>query len=322
MLVSDFDYNLPLELIANEPVSPRDHSKLMILHGNSLEHRHFYDLPSYLNKGDVLVLNESKVIPARIRFNGREILLLKELDDGVWEAMVRPGCVFKKGVRVEINAQLSCKVLEEGFTRILEFDGDLNLDKLGEAPFPPYIKNSKATFDQYQTVYAKNAGSVAAPTAGLHFTEELINKLRLNGVGVEFLTLHVGLSTFQPVKVDSVEDHEMHSEWYSLSEGVAERLNESRGRIVAVGTTSVRVLESCFRDGRLRASTGETSIFIYPGYDFKVIDGIITNFHLPKSTLLMLVSALVGREYIMEAYKEAIKEKYRFYSFGDAMFIL
>lgn len=329
MFTKDFDYNLPAELIANAPVSPRDKSRLMFLDraSGSISHYHFCDLPNLLLPSDILVFNESKVIPARILFGKYEILLLRELQSNVWEAMVKPGKVFKTGSEFSINPSLKAVVrsVNDSGTRVLEFYGELDLDKIGTPPFPPYIKNSPAKMADYQTIYAREKGSVAAPTAGLHFTENIFDAFHNKGVRTEFLTLHVGLGTFQPVKVEKIEDHKMHSEFFSLSEGVAECLNEAKARgqrIIAVGTTSVRVLESCTADGKLFPKTGETDIFIYPGYKFKFVDGMITNFHLPKSTLIMLVSAFAGKELVFGAYNEAVREKYRFYSFGDAMLIL
>lgn len=329
MFTKDFDYNLPAELIANKPVSPRDRSRLMLLDraGGSISHYHFCDLPNLLRPSDILVFNESKVIPARILFGKYEILLLRELQFNVWEAMVKPGKAFKTGSEFSINSSLGADVLcvKDSGIRILEFHGKLDLDKIGVPPFPPYIKNSPAKMADYQTIYAREKGSVAAPTAGLHFTENIFDALRGKSIGAEFLTLHVGLGTFQPVKTEKIEDHKMHSELFSLSSRVAERLNEAKARgqrIIAVGTTSVRVLESCVWNGKLRPKTGETDIFIYPGYKFKFVDGMITNFHLPKSTLMMLVSAFAGKKFVFRAYDEAVREKYRFYSFGDAMLIL
>ena len=329
MFTKDFDYKLPEDLIANAPVSPRDASRLMVLDRDSKEikHHNFFDLSEFLRSDDVLVFNESKVIPARILFEKNEILLLRDLGSNVWEAMVRPGRVFKEGSSLDIKPGLSVFVQEvnEDGTRILKFEGDLNLEEVGVAPFPPYIKDSPAKLEDYQTIYAKTKGSVAAPTAGLHFTDNVFEKLDEKGVQTEFLTLHVGMGTFQPVKADNIKDHKMHSEWFSLNKEVTSRLNlakEKGGRIFAVGTTSVRVLESCTENGRLVPQSGDTDIFIYPGYEFKFVDGMVTNFHLPKSTLMMLVSAFADKDFIFGAYEEAVKEKYRFYSFGDSMLIL
>lgn len=330
MLTKEFDYNLPKELIANIPCSPRDHGRLFYLHRDSgeISHKHFYDLPKLLRKGDVLVLNKSKVIPARISFGKYELLLLKQREKGVWESMVRPGKAFKVGSKLQISNDLAVSVLEvlPCGTRVLQFDGVLDLNKIGSAPFPPYIKGSKASLSDYQTVYAKDEGSVAAPTAGLHFTNDLLNFLKdVSGVQIEYVTLHIGLGTFRPVKTEKIEDHKMHSEFFSLSPSVASRLNAAKSegrRIIATGTTSVRVLESYVENGKVVPKTCETDIFIYPGYKFKFVDGMITNFHLPESTLLMLVSAFAGKDLIFRAYSEAISRKYRFYSFGDAMLIL
>lgn len=330
MFTKEFDYNLPKELIANIPCSPRDHSRLLYLRRDSgeISHKHFYDLPKLLRKGDVLVLNKSKVIPARILFGKYELLLLRQRNGGIWESIVRPGKAFKVGSKLQIGNDLAVSVLEvlPCGTRVLQFDGVLDLNKIGSAPFPPYIKGSKASLSDYQTVYAKDEGSVAAPTAGLHFTNDLLDFLKdVRGVQIEYLTLHVGLGTFRPVKTEKIEDHEMHSEFFSLSPGVASRLNSAKAegrRIIATGTTSVRVLESCVENGKVVPKTCETDIFIYPGYKFKFVDGMITNFHLPESTLLMLVSAFAGKDLIFRAYNEAILKKYRFYSFGDAMLIL
>ncbi len=311
---------------------------------DSLGDKHFFDLPGILNEGDVLVFNESKVIPARVKFfigeKGVEIFLLKRIDEGLWEAMVRPGKVFKEKSEVDLDEKLMAVVegITESGTRVLRFsfkdlvesetEGGIGLDKylesLGEAPFPPYIKNSRASFEDYQTVYANKKGSVAAPTAGLHFSEELIGELKNMGVGLEFVTLHVGMGTFAPVKVDDVKLHKMHSEFYEIGAEVVDRLNRAKlegRRIIAVGTTSVRVLESCCSDGELVAGSGDTDIFIYPGYEWRFVDGLITNFHLPKSTLLMLVSSFAGSEFVKRAYEKAIDDEYRFYSFGDGMFI-
>jgi len=328
MLTKDFDYHLPKELIANMPVSPRDSSRLMCVNKGSMliTHHHFYDLPDLLHRNDVLVLNKSKVIPARIRFGNKEILLLRKLDENVWNAMVKPGRFFREHETFAINDSLLVNiqsVLDDG-TRIIKFTGNFDLSKIGEPPFPPYIKNTRATIGNYQTIYADEDGSVAAPTAGLHFTNDLFDRLKKKGISMEFVTLHVGLGTFQPVKTEVLIDHKMHSEWFSLSKSTADRLNAAKKdgkRIIAVGTTSVRVLESCVENDILLPQSGETDIFIYPGYEFKYVDGIITNFHLPKSTLLMLVSAFAGKDLIMRAYTEAVNEKYRFYSFGDAMFL-
>ena len=340
MKVSDFDYQLDESLIAQTPLKKRDESRLMILDrltGN-IEHKKFYNIIDYLNSGDVLVLNDTKVIPARLI--GEiidtkaviEILMLKELGDNTWECLVKPAKRIKVDTIVEFgNGLLKARcisVLDEGIRRFeLIYDGILMeiLDKLGTMPLPPYIHESLKDKDRYQTVYAKNIGSSAAPTAGLHFTKELLDKIKEKGVKVEFVTLHVGLGTFRPVMVDDIKDHTMHSEYYSMSKGTANILNEAKKngkRIIAVGTTSTRTLETIIsKYGEFKECSGNTDIFIYPGYTFKGIDGLITNFHLPKSTLVMLVSAFSKKEFIMNAYKIAQDEKYRFFSFGDAMFI-
>lgn len=339
MKVEDFDYDLPPELIAQVPVEPRDHSRLLVLHrdGGAMEHVHFYDLPRYLRAGDVLVINETRVIPARLfgqkETGGRvEILLLRPLSDRTWEALVRPGRRLKPGARVIFSDELAARVvktLPDG-NRLLEFDcrGDFAelLDRLGRVPLPPYITAELADPERYQTVYGRERGSAAAPTAGLHFTPELLAEIERMGVDIARLTLHVGLGTFRPVKVERVEDHVMHEEYYAVSAAAAERINAARargGRVIAVGTTSVRTLETVADEsGAVHAGEGWTGIFIYPGYRYRAVDAMITNFHLPKSTLLMLVSAFAGRDLIMTAYREAVAERYRFFSFGDAMLIL
>ncbi len=339
MNLMDFDYELPPELIAQTPLLKRDSSKLMILdkiNGN-IRHEHFNNLINELNKGDVLVLNDTKVIPARLIGAKEdtnaviELLLLKDLGNNTWECLSRPAKRLKVGTIINFSEDLKAQVIEkriEGIVHVkLIYDGILMeiLDKLGEMPLPPYIHEKLKVKDRYQTVYAKNIGSAAAPTAGLHFTEELLNKLQEKGVELLFVTLHVGLGTFRPVEVEDIKKHQMHSEYYELKEDVANKLNQAKKenrKIYAVGTTSTRVLETVIHKyNEFRACTGNTDIFIYPGFEFKAIDGLITNFHLPKSTLLMLVSALSSREFILNAYKEAINNNYRFFSFGDAMFI-
>ena len=339
MNLMDFDYELPPELIAQTPLLKRDSSKLMILdktNGN-IRHEHFNNLINELNKGDVLVLNDTKVIPARLIGVKEdtnaviELLLLKDLGNNTWECLSRPAKRLKVGTIINFSEDLKAQVIEkriEGIVHVkLIYDGILMeiLDKLGEMPLPPYIHEKLKVKDRYQTVYAKNIGSAAAPTAGLHFTEELLNKLQEKGVELLFVTLHVGLGTFRPVEVEDIKKHQMHSEYYELKEDVANKLNQAKKenrKIYAVGTTSTRVLETVIHKyNEFRACTGNTDIFIYPGFEFKAIDGLITNFHLPKSTLLMLVSALSSREFILNAYKEAINNNYRFFSFGDAMFI-
>lgn len=344
MHINDFDYYLPEEQIAQHPADKRDQSRLLVVDRNTdkLEHRHFYDILEYLNPGDCLIMNNSKVIPARL-FGVKEItgakvefLLIKRIKDDIWEAMVRPGKKLHVGDRVSFaeDGELSAKIIEhgEGGTRIVsfEFEGDFHelLDRIGKIPLPPYIERDSDEEDKerYQTVYCKEEGSVAAPTAGLHFTEELMEKARQKGVKIAYVTLHVGIGTFRPVKCETIEEHKMHFEEYEIDEENAAIINETKiagGRIISVGTTSTRTVESAAAaDGTVIAGRGNTDIFIYPGYQFKVIDSLITNFHLPKSTLLMLVSALYNRENILAVYKEAVEQKYRFFSYGDAMLIL
>ena len=341
MKTDDFDFELPSELIAQDPVVPRDQSRLMVLNRESdtLDHKHFYDLPELLREGDVLVLNDTKVIPARLygtipeAGTGKvEVLLLNEPLEENQRMMAKPGKKFQVGRTVVFDEGLQAEVLavESDGCRILRFNCTATelvqkLDRIGNAPIPPYIKHSQATRDQYQTVYARESGSSAAPTAGLHFTPEVFSNLEARGIGVEKVTLHVGRGTFQDVKVDRLEDHTMHSEAFELSKEVAERLNRTKergGRIIAVGTTSVRVLESSTKpDGFLTPRVSSTNIFIYPGYRWKFVDALITNFHLPKSTLIMLVSSFAGPEKVRKAYREAIANEYRFFSFGDCMLI-
>jgi len=338
MTLSDFMYDLPEERIAQTPVEPRDHSRLMVIHRDTgeIEHRHFYDIIEYLNPGDCLVINETKVIPARLygeRPTGGacEVLLLKQLGPKRWETLVRPGKKLKPGAEVIFgDGRLRCRVMEttDAGGRIVEFECEGSfeaaLDALGEMPLPPYIHEKLEDRNRYQTVYARQDGSAAAPTAGLHFTPELMARIREKGVDIVPVLLHVGLGTFRPVKVENIEEHEMHSEYFEVTQEAADRVNAARdrgGRIIAVGTTSVRTLESAAEDGRLVAKRGDTSIFIKPGYRFQLVDALITNFHLPGSTLIMLVSALWDRERILEAYKIAVEAEYRFFSFGDAMLI-
>ena len=340
MNVSDFYYDLPEELIAQTPIEKRDESRLMVLNREkqTIEHKTFKDIIDYLEPGDCLVRNNTKVIPARLygkKATGAKIefLLLNRIEGDIWECIVRPGHKLKPGTEVEFgDGILKAKVLDvmEGGTRKVEFkyEGIFNeiLDKIGLMPLPPYIHESLKDNDRYQTVYAKYEGSAAAPTAGLHFTPELFEKIKAKGIDVANVTLHVGIGTFRPVKVEEVESHDMHSEHYYIKQEDVEKINTARkngGRIIAVGTTSCRVLESIAdENGMVKECSGDTNIFIYPGYKFKCIDALITNFHLPESTLIMLVSALAGKDYIMEAYNEAVNEKYRFFSFGDAMFIM
>ena len=339
MKKSDFYFDLPEELIAQTPLEKRDESRLLCLDKNtgSMEHRHFYDLPDLLQEGDCLVLNNSRVLPARLigaRPTGGaiELVLLRDLGDNRWECLSRPGRKTKPGQHILFgNGELEAIVEETapGGNRIVQFlyEGIFLevLERLGRMPLPPYIRAELENPERYQTVYAKELGSAAAPTAGLHFTQELLETIRAKGVRTEFITLHVGLGTFRPVKEDEIEDHEMHSEFCMIPPETAEAVNTAKkngGRIIAVGTTSCRTLESFAKDdGTLEPSSGWTDIFIYPGYRFKCIDGLITNFHLPESTLIMLVSALAGREHILNAYRTAVENRYRFFSFGDAMFI-
>ena len=340
MDVKEFYYDLPEELIAQVPIAKRDESRLMVLNREkqTIEHRIFKDILDYLKPGDCLVRNNTKVIPARIygkKETGAnvEFLLLNNIEGDIWESIVRPGNKLHVGTKVTFgDGILKAEILEvmDGGTRKVKFtyDGIFNeiLDQIGLMPLPPYIHEELKEKDRYQTVYAKYQGSAAAPTAGLHFTEELLEKIKEKGIEIANVTLHVGIGTFRPVKVEKIEEHHMHSEHYYIKPEDAEKINKTKqngGRIISVGTTSCRVLESVAdKNGLVKAVEGDTSIFIYPGYKFKCIDGLITNFHLPESTLLMLVSALAGKDYIMKAYEEAVKEKYRFFSFGDAMLIL
>ena len=339
MKKSDFDFYLPEELIAQTPLEKRDGSRLLVLDKESgaMDHRHFYDLPEYLRAGDCLVLNNSRVLPARLigtRPGGGavELVLLRDLGEGRWECLSRPGRKTKPGTELFFGGgelKATVEAVAEGGNRIVKFDyrGIFLevLERLGKMPLPPYIKEELQDPERYQTVYSRELGSAAAPTAGLHFTNELLEKIQAMGVKVCYVTLHVGLGTFRPVKEDEIENHEMHSEFCIIPEDTARTVTETKqkgGRIVAVGTTSCRTLESFAKDdGTLEACSGWTDIFIYPGYSFKCIDALVTNFHLPESTLIMLVSALAGREHILNAYKTAVEEKYRFFSFGDAMFI-
>ena len=340
MNVSDFYYDLPEELIAQTPIEKRDESRLMVLNRakQTIEHKTFKDIIDYLEPGDCLVRNNTKVIPARLygkKSTGAKIefLLLNRIEGDIWECIVRPGHKLKPGTEVEFgDGILKAKVLDvmEGGTRKVEFkyEGIFNeiLDKIGLMPLPPYIHESLKDNDRYQTVYAKYEGSAAAPTAGLHFTPELFEKIREKGVEVANVTLHVGIGTFRPVKVENVEDHHMHSEHFYIKQEDVDKINNAKKngkRVIAIGTTSCRVLETIAdENGMVKPTEGDTQIFIYPGYKYKCLDGLVTNFHLPESTLIMLVSALAGRDYIMKAYNEAVKERYRFFSFGDAMLIL
>ena len=336
---SDFDFYLPEELIAQTPLEKRDNSRLLHLDKNTgkIEHKHFYDIKQYIRPGDCLVLNDSRVLPARLigtRPTGGavELVLLKDLGDNCWECLSRPGRKTKPGQELIFgNGELTAVVqdLTQGGNRIVKFayKGIFLeiLERLGKMPLPPYIKEELQDSERYQTVYSKELGSAAAPTAGLHFTKELLSEIEDMGVSICCVTLHVGLGTFRPVKAENIEDHDMHSEFCIIPEETAKTVNDTKkagGRVIAVGTTSCRTLESFTTDdGVLQATSGWTNIFIYPGYKFKCIDALITNFHLPESTLIMLVSALAGREHILNAYKTAVNEKYRFFSFGDAMFI-
>ena len=340
MNTNDFDYELPEELIAQTPLEKRDSSRLLVLDRTTgdVEHKHFTDIIDYINPGDTLVLNDTKVIPARLigvkEETGAviEVLLLKDIQGDTWEALTKPAKRVKVGTIVsfgngELKAKCTCE-LDEGIRRYeLIYDGILLeiLEKLGTMPLPPYIHEKLKDQDRYQTVYAKNIGSAAAPTAGLHFTKELLKKIEDKGINIAYVTLHVGLGTFRPVQVDNIKDHKMHTEYYEMSKATADLLTKTRKagkRIIAVGTTSVRTLESVYNKyGCFKECRGDTDIFIYPGYEFKAIDNLITNFHLPKSTLVMLVSALAGREKVLNAYKIAVENKYRFFSFGDSMFI-
>lgn len=340
MKTSDFYYDLPQELIAQTPLERRDGSRLMVLNRETgeIQHQHFYDLPEYLHPGDTLVLNDSRVLPARL-YGHRvptggavELLLLKDVGDGKWECLARPGRKLKPGAEVSFgDGELTATIaedLQEG-KKIVQFRYECIfleiLERLGKMPLPPYIKEELQNGERYQTVYSRVTGSAAAPTAGLHFTKELLQKIRDMGVDIAYVTLHVGLGTFRPVSAEEVTDHHMHSEFCMISKETAELLNETHrrgGRIVCVGTTSCRTLESfAQKDGTFEERSGWTDIFIYPGYRFKAMDALVTNFHLPESTLVMLVSAFAGREHILNAYNTAVKERYRFFSFGDAMFI-
>ncbi|NLL72845.1 MAG: tRNA preQ1(34) S-adenosylmethionine ribosyltransferase-isomerase QueA [Clostridiales bacterium] len=351
MKTNDFYYDLPEELIAQDPLEDRTNSRLLVLdrHTGEYEHKKFKDITNYLRKGDCLVLNNTKVIPARLigeKINKPlsnkqdesspgakiELLLLKRKENDVWETLVKPGKKARPGTLISFgDGLLIAEVLEvmEDGNRLIRFsyEGIFEeiLDKLGQMPLPPYITHELKDRNRYQTVYAKYQGSAAAPTAGLHFTNDLLDKIKAMGIDIAYVTLHVGLGTFRPVKVDNVQEHHMHSESYQIFKEEADKINTAKkngGRIICVGTTSCRTLESSAdEEGYLHAGSGDTSIFIYPGYDFKIMDGLITNFHLPESTLMMLVSAFSKREHILNAYEEAVKEKYRFFSFGDAMFI-
>ncbi|MDU7432085.1 MAG: tRNA preQ1(34) S-adenosylmethionine ribosyltransferase-isomerase QueA [Anaerococcus vaginalis] len=339
MRTEDFDYNLPEELIAQHPADKRDFSRLMVVDRKTgkREDKHFYDIIDYLNEGDLLVMNDTRVIPARL-FGHREgkeeeieVFLLENIEDDKWEVLVRPGKKMKIGTKCIFSDELSLEVIDikEDGNRIVEFfyNGIFQeiLDRLGNMPLPPYIKEKLKDKERYQTVYSKNPGSVAAPTAGLHFTKELLKKIEEKGVKLAYITLNVGLGTFRPVKVDDVKNHKMHFEFYQISKETADLINETKKnnkRIISTGTTTTRTLESVYKkNGQIKEDSGWTDIFIYPGFEFNVIDCQITNFHLPKSTLIMLVSALASKEIILDAYRDAVDKKYRFFSFGDAMFL-
>ena len=340
MKTSDFYYDLPEELIAQTPVEPRTSSRLLVLDKQSgkTEHKAFNNLPDYLRKGDCLVLNNTRVLPARI-FGTRkdtgavvEFVLLKQKGDNLWECLAGPGKKAKEGYEFKFSDKLTAtvtEVLPDG-NRMVQFysDGEFFsiLDEVGQMPLPPYIKEKLEDKERYQTVYSKELGSAAAPTAGLHFTKEMLEELENSGINIAYVTLHVGLGTFRPVKVDDVTQHKMHSEWYEVSKETADIINRTKkegGRVICVGTTSCRTIESVAQKyGEIIECSGDTDIFIYPGYEFKCMDGLITNFHLPESTLIMLVSAFSGYDYVMNAYKQAVNERYRFFSFGDAMFIV
>lgn len=341
MKLSDFDYDLPPELIAQHPGEPRDHSRLMVIdrQTGSLQHRYFYDLPGYINEGDTLVFNNSRVIPARLKGKisgsdrNAEILLLKQLSPGTWETLVRPGRRLPAGSSVLLSGTENGRIIEvtahvierqEGGTRVVEFSDAAMLDKLGEMPLPPYIKARLEDRERYQTVYAEAKGSAAAPTAGLHFTSELLDKIKARGANLAFITLHIGLDTFQPVRAEDPAHHRIHSEYGCINAETAQLLNRTKKagkRVIAAGTTSIRLLEAASAGGQVKPFDGQTGLFILPGYEFKTVDALITNFHLPKSTLLMMISAFAGREFMLDCYARAIAGGYRFYSFGDAMLI-
>lgn len=337
MLVTDFDYELPQELIAQHPMEPRDHSRLLVVDKKTgeIEHKHFYDLVNYLKPGDVLVFNDTRVIPARLhgtKDTGAhvEVFLLTRRDATDWEVLVRPGKKLQVGAKINFSDELRCEVIEHtdfgGRVVRFKYDGIFEeiLDRLGETPLPPYITAPLEDKERYQTVYNRERGSAAAPTAGLHFTKELLQKIKEIGCEEVFVTLHVGLGTFRPVSEAKIEDHKMHKEFYTVSQEAADAVNKAKAegrRIIAVGTTAVRTLEAAGADGQLHAGSSWTNIFIYPGYKFRLVDDLVTNFHLPQSTLLMLVSTLSTREIMLQTYKKAVEEKYRFFSFGDAMFI-
>lgn len=339
MQLSDFDYDLPEELIAQTPIEPRNASRLMVIDPveQTIRHHHFFELKNFLEPGDALIFNDTRVMPARLI--GRkepsgariEVLLLRRVDSDIWETLVKPGKKARQGTIIRFGDDLSCEVLEPtdfGGRRVrFSYDGIFEevLDRLGETPLPPYIREKLEDRERYQTVYSRETGSAAAPTAGLHFTEAQMDELRAAGIKLGFLTLHVGLGTFRPVKAENIEEHIMHREVYSISDKTAKLIRDTKAmgkRVIAVGTTSIRTLESAaVAKDEIYGTSGETDIFIYPGYRFKIVDAVVTNFHLPKSTLIMLVSAFAGREFTLRAYREAVANRYRFFSFGDAMFI-
>lgn len=339
MLLSDYHYNLPDGLIAQHPHEPRDHSRLMVLNRTTgeISHQHFYNVPDYLEPGDTLVFNNTRVIPARLigtraDTGGKvEVFLLNRLNHNEWETLVKPGKRARPGTTISFGEELSCEILDStefgGRVVRFTFQGGFEaiLDRLGETPLPPYIRERLEDGERYQTVYSCESGSAAAPTAGLHFTEEMLENLKQRGINLAFITLHIGLGTFRPVSVADITQHVMHREYYSISPEAAQIINQTKKqghRVVAVGTTSVRTLETVGTNGRIEAGSGWTNIFMYPGFDFKIIDAMVTNFHLPESTLLMLISAFAGRENVLAAYEIAVNEDYRFFSFGDAMLIL
>ena len=341
MKLSDFDYDLPPELIAQHPIETRDHSRLMVIDRKTggVQHRLFYDIPDFVRAGDTLVFNNSRVIPARLKGNisgsdrNAEILLLKQLTPDTWETLVRPGRRLPVGAAITLsrmendrNIEITARIVErrEGGIRVVEFSDAALLDRLGEMPLPPYIKARLGDRERYQTVYAEVPGSAAAPTAGLHFTPVLLDKIKAKGANLAFITLHIGLDTFQPVRAEDPSRHQIHSEYGCINAQTAQLLNLTKKagkRVIAVGTTSLRLIEASSSGGQVKPFDGQSGLFILPGYEFKTVDAVITNFHLPKSTLLMMISAFAGREFMLDCYKQAIQDGYRFYSFGDAMLI-
>jgi S-adenosylmethionine:tRNA ribosyltransferase-isomerase len=340
MLLSDFDYDLPEELIAQTPCEPRNASRLMVLdkEAQTIQHQHFYELKDFLVPGDTLIFNDTRVMPARLighreKTGGKvEVFLLRRIDGDMWETLVKPGKKAQENNIISFGDELTCEIMShtDFGGRVVKFtyNGIFEeiLDRLGETPLPPYIHEKLADKERYQTVYSKEEGSAAAPTAGLHFTKEMLQELKDKGINLGFITLHVGLGTFRPVNVEKIEEHVMHKEYYCISDETAKLIRDTKAsgnRVIAVGTTSIRTLESAAdKKDHIEGKSGWTDIFIYPGYEFKIVDAIITNFHLPKSTLIMLISAFSGREFVLKAYKKAVEEKYRFFSFGDAMLLL